>query len=407
MQPATAQQTEPFVEISITPAEVAVGEPVTMRVSVYVPTWFPKPPTFPSFEIPNAVTRLPPDSSRPSTARVGRDNWSGITRSYQIYPLLGARFSIENQAVAVQYANPGSDPIDIEVDTGEVSFVAIVPEGAETLEPYVAGTNLELTRRIEGDVGSLSVGDALVATYTAKLDGLSSMFLPELVGPADLPGVSVYPEQPVVRDDGTATRTEKLTYIFNAGGDFEIPAVTVDWWNRETSTIETAVVPALAVTVAGPPLQEEPAEDVADERNWWPVLAALALIGLFFRRLKTRTDEALDRYRDREKIRLASEPYAWDQARKAIGSGDAHRAHDEIVRWLARLEPGLDSRAFAERYGDDALTSELAALNRFLYAESAHSPDLGRIAQGLTVARRRCIREHEIQSDVVLPPLNP
>jgi hypothetical protein len=402
-----AQQTEPFAEISITPEEVTVGEPVTLRVSVFVPTWFAKPADFPSFEIPNAITRLPPNSSRPVSRRVGRDSWSGITRSYQIYPLIGARFVLDSRDIDVQFANPGSDPIRIDVPTGEISFSAVVPAGAEDLNPYVAGTSLNITRKIEGDMETLAIGDALVVTYTAELDGLSAIFLPDLVAPVDIPGISAYPEQPIVEDGDVARRIEKLTYIFNAGGEFSIPGISVDWWNHDSSSIETTSVAALQLAVEGAPLQAEPAGNTAPQRNWWAIIGAALLLLLVLLRLRGWAAKSLAKRQDKERQHRASEPYAWKRAEKALRGSDAHRAHDEIVRWLAKIEPGFDSRRFSERYGDADLEAELARLNRMLYAGSGDVPDLGKIARGLSAARQRCLAERIDPLDVALPPLNP
>ena len=69
--PASAQK--PIVRITATPKAVPVGEPVALDVTVLVPTWFPKPPGYPAFELTNTITRLPPDSSYPTSASIGRD----------------------------------------------------------------------------------------------------------------------------------------------------------------------------------------------------------------------------------------------------------------------------------------------------------------------------------------------
>ena len=92
---ATASaQDQPIVRITLTPEEVNVGEAAEMQVTVFVPTWFAKPPVFPTFEVANAVTRLPPDSSYPMSQRIGRDTWSGIVRNYKIYPLSASVFEL-------------------------------------------------------------------------------------------------------------------------------------------------------------------------------------------------------------------------------------------------------------------------------------------------------------------------
>ena len=71
---AIAQDT-PVVRVDVTPKEISVGEPIRLRVTVLGPTWFPQPPVFPSFEITNAIVRLPPDSSRGISERVGQEIW--------------------------------------------------------------------------------------------------------------------------------------------------------------------------------------------------------------------------------------------------------------------------------------------------------------------------------------------
>ena len=73
---ATLAQDLPFVRVEVTPAEIAVDEPIRLRVTVLAPTGFPQPPTFPSFEISNAIVRLPPDSSRATSERVNRETYT-------------------------------------------------------------------------------------------------------------------------------------------------------------------------------------------------------------------------------------------------------------------------------------------------------------------------------------------
>lgn len=404
---AWAQQAEPIVEISVDPEVVSVGEPITMRVAVYVPTWFTRPAQFPSFEVPNAITRLPPNSSHPVSKRVGRESWSGISHRYLVYPMLGARFRLDSSDIRIEYANPGGDPIRARAPTGEIVFSAVVPEGAEDLNPYIAGTRLEVSREIEGTPEALAVGDALVVTYTAKLEGLSAIFLPDLVAPADIPGVSIYPEQPIVEDGDVARRIEKVTYIFNAGGDFSIPAVNLDWWNQPESRVETATVAALPLTVEGPPLQADPEPEAKPERNWSLILGAAVVLLLLLRWAKRSLPALRASYEQRKARLLASEEYAWGLVLKTLHGRDVRLAHEEIMRWLGKISPGLDLGRFCERYGDTELSSELAAMSRSLYAGSNESPDLGKISRRLADARKRCLEQGPDTLTSALPPLNP
>ena len=110
---AALAQTQPVVRAKVAPESVVVGEAAELTITVLVPTWFTRPPVYPPFELANAMTRLPADSSYPIRERVGNESWSGIVRTYEIYPLLGASYRLAGQAINVTFADPGSDPVSV------------------------------------------------------------------------------------------------------------------------------------------------------------------------------------------------------------------------------------------------------------------------------------------------------
>ena len=66
----------PIVRIEIEPKVVSVGEPVALTITVLAPTWFPKPPVYPSFDLANAMTRVSP----PEGPAVGKNHQPGGER---------------------------------------------------------------------------------------------------------------------------------------------------------------------------------------------------------------------------------------------------------------------------------------------------------------------------------------
>ena len=136
-------------------------------------------------------------------------------------------------------------------------------------------------------------------------------------------------------------------------------------------------------------------------------VAALIVLVLLVRRLKGRAAEIRSKRQEKERIRRESEPFAWEQTRKTLRSGDRHRAYEAVVRWLEKLEPGIGSHRFAVLFGDADLANELDALTRSLYAGATESANLGKIAHKLSVARNRCLNERKEALDGALPPLNP
>jgi hypothetical protein len=402
---AQAQQ-QPVVRVQVSPESVGVGEAAELTVTVLVPTWFTRPPVYPTFELANAITRLPADSSFSMRERVGNESWSGIVRTYEIYPLLGARYRIAGQSMTVTFANPGSAPTSVEVNVPEVTLRGVVPQGAESLEPYVAGRKLTLALEVEGQLDELEAGDAIVLTYRAELDGLPAIFLPPLAPALDYEGVSTYRDLPDVQDGAVASRSERVTLVFDAGGEFRIPGFELRFWNTETRSIETAVADGLVISVQGSPV----ASIIADGQvgTAWERLAAGAVVLVLLLTILWRVLPALlRRHRENAERRRQSEAYAFGQLAKALGSGNGRAAYHALVIWLERLEPRMGVSMFATRFGNAELVGALTALSAAVYRDTEVVADFRRLTRGLATARKRCLEQRGTTAALALPPLNP
>jgi hypothetical protein len=396
----------PVVRVDVTPDAVAVGESLEVRVTVLVPTWFARPPVYPDFELANAITRLPPDSSYPTSERIGRDTWSGIVRNYRVYPLVGASYRLSGETIKVAYANPGADPVETVVPVPEILFRGTVPAGAETLEPYVAGKRLALDLEVEGETSGLEPGDAVVLQWTAALDGLPAIFIPPLAPVLEFAGASVYADQPMVDDGPPGRRTEKVTLVFEAGGDFEIPAVSIDYWNTDAGKVETAKANGMMISVAGPPPAAEDNPLAGGPIDAWRVFLLVVLVAMLLVAATQLMPIWRERARQAEVARIAGEPWAFEQATKALQAGDADAAYAALVTWANRLEPAMSVRGFAARFGDAALVDAIDALSRACFA-GAVRPDLGAMQQPLAAARSNYLHTEVAPGRLALPSLNP
>jgi hypothetical protein len=402
---AEAQDT-PVVRIEVTPEAVNVGEPARLRVTVLVPTWFPQPPVFPSFELSNAITRLPPDSSFPTSERMGRDTWSGIVRNYRVYPMLGATYTIADRSIRVTYANPGSEPIIVDTPVPEITFRGVVPEGAEGLDPYLAGRRFSLTREVEGELERLEAGDAVVIRYVAELEGLPAIFIPPLLPDLAIPGVSVYADEPEIRDGEPGTRTEQVTLVFEAGGDFVIPAIGIDWWNTSSDRIETASVDPLSLSVSGPVFSTPEAEAVVST-DWQAMVISLLAATLFLFALLRLWPVVVARRAAAKAEYEQSEQFAYRRLQSALNTDDAGGAHAQMLAWLSRAAPGYELRQFAREFGSGEFEAALTDYLTSMYSATDTSPDPARLASGFDDARHACLRSADRQPEPALPPLNP
>jgi len=405
---AAFAQDKPIVRAEISPGNVAIGESIELKITVLVPTWFTRPPIYPNFELANAITRLPDDSSYPIRERVGRDSWSGIVRSYEILPLLGASYKLDGQSMSIAYANPGSDPVTMEIDVPEIVFQASVPAGAAGLDPYIAGRSLALSLSVEGEVDDLEAGDALVLNYTAELEGLPAIFLPPLVPALSFDGISIYADTPSLDDGSIARRSERLTLVFDAGGEFVVPDLTLAFWNSATETIDSAMVEGFVINVAGPPVVS-PNNDVQAEGRWWLWILIAAGASILAVVITVAGSAAAGHFRVAKEKRSRSEPHAFAILQTALRANNADEAYRAMLVWLQRLDPVMSMRQLALVYGDAALVADLESLSRMNYSCSNSGSDgnTSRLADGLATARRRYIGRLTAAAVSELPPLNP
>jgi hypothetical protein len=401
---ASAQEV-PIVRIEIEPDVVSVGEPVELRVIVLAPTWFPKPPVYPTFELANAMTLVPPDSSYPTSERVGTETWSGISRSYEIYPLIGATYRLDAKTVSVTWSDPETRlPLTRELPLPAVQFRAVVPKGAEALDPYLAGRALTVTREIEGEIEDLSVGDALVVHYTAELSGLAAVFLPPMFNDPSVEGAAVYAKEPVVENGEPARRVETLTFVLESSGELTLPSVELEWWDTTTNTVEVAVVPTLSLPVSGTLFSVIRTDSATGNAFIWVLLvgfgAGAYLLWRWLPQLRASFQSAAE-------MRRLTEAYAFSELRRALRTGDARTIHDAMLGWLERLNPELDAREFANDHGHTALQQGIERIIASLYANPS-VPFEGDNLESAFVSARKDLLSRRAQATLdSLPELNP
>jgi hypothetical protein len=381
LEPALAQgDTQPIVRIRPSSETVNLGQPVELKVTVLVPSWFTSPPQYPTFELGNAVTRRPPDSSYSIRERVGPDSWSGIVRSYLVYPLLAADYQFSGLSVTVTYA-----------------------DGAVGLDPYLAGTALKLIRTVEGDLGALAAGGAVIIETELQLSGLPAIFLPPLYPAMDIPGVAIYPEEPVVEDGEVSVRRERMTWVFEAGGTVVLPPLEVNWWNTADEVIQETRADAIELRVAGPPLAlDEPPPTHSSKGTrapiWFVGLGIFVLLSMALPRLLRWRQQVRRRF-------AASEAFAWQQLSTSLAARDARRVYDDLDMWVARMLPPASRQGLMA--SDPALATELNALGKHLYGSAEPAIDYARLAVRLKRARKHWLALGVNKRRAALPPLNP
>jgi hypothetical protein len=133
-------------------------------------------------------------------------------------------------------------------ESNRVSLKILPVPKSFTGDHWLPAKNLQIVERGPDGQEPLIAGKPITRNIMILADGLTSNQLPDLdlSTPA---GIKQYPEQPKLSDRPTRTGysgvlQQSLTLIATEPGRYQLPAVTIPWWNTETHKQETARLPA-------------------------------------------------------------------------------------------------------------------------------------------------------------------
>lgn len=408
---------DPRITVTAEQEDVVVGQPYLLRIEVLVPTFMPSPPVFPTFETPGLIVRLPERSTSPISQRIDGDTWSGVRRTYRIYPARTGATEISAQQVSIVYKDTDTnEDVPLTVDVPAVTITATVPPGARALDPLIIAQEVTIEQTWQAEEGTLAVGDAVVRALEITVDGASALFVPPLLETAlprsdspqpDQEGDAVapflpYPEDSKVtenieRGGMSGTRHEQVSYIAQTGGGVVFPEITLRWYNIGSDQIEEIVLDGRSFDVAMPPVERTP-PDIATLLRW--ATCAVVLAGLIWVARKFLWPPV------RAKFHAVQTRYA----------ATAHAVHRDAVkcakdRDLNGLLVALDERTRRGCPPGAALVAAINALTQKVYRDGADADDVTSdwhdIQKTLRAKAPHVFARHPSRDSGALPALNP
>ena len=207
------------------------------------------------------VEKLGEDSTY-STQVNGVDYWV-TERKYAIFPQQSGVFTIPPLTLTAEVVGEqrpqfngffnrqitetrrvSSDAITLNVQALPASF---------TDPAWLSAESLQLKETWSSNDLKTKVGEPLTRTITLIAKGSTVGQLPELSKHLNMDGIKTYPDQPVLNEDKqsdglVAQREEKVAYIPSQPGQYNLPAVSISWFNTQTQQVETAQLPAVTIS---------------------------------------------------------------------------------------------------------------------------------------------------------------
>jgi len=415
--PAVAAEPAPIVRTQLTPPNPTVGQTVKLGIEVFVPTWFTAPIEYPASVVVDGLTvQLSERSDGNRSEVIDGQTWAGIGRSYIVVAQRAGRYTLPPLELKVSYAVDGA-PRSATVRTAARAFEARLPQGAEGLGYFFATPRYTLVQQIDRPLKDMKVGDAFTRRITQSAEGLAAMQLPALLF-APIAGIATYAAEPRLDTRGgergapvVGERTQQVTYVLREPGRYELPALSISWFDSAEARMREARLPALRFDVAPAPVAQGAAPVAAAAASMpapgpaarrftlrgiaiGAALALLAILGaLRIRRRAPGWRRASTAWRQR---RAASEAAAYGRCRRALSTATPAQALTAAQRWLDCVpQPrGMPPLAhFAALHGDAALRAAIETLQRAAYGavagDGAARPEVAVFAHALDDARRR------------------
>ncbi|PKM11388.1 MAG: hypothetical protein CVV13_09355 [Gammaproteobacteria bacterium HGW-Gammaproteobacteria-3] len=362
-------------------------------------------------------------------------NYAVTERNYAIFPQKSGTRTIPPLTLNAQVIVPGnprfngffnrqSTHMQRVVSKAVTLKVQKVPEAVNGRH-WLPAEGLSLSQEWSGDIGQMKVGEPLTRTLTLVAKGATVGQLPELGKTPVQQQLSIYPDQPVLKEEKKtegliAFRQEKMAFIPVKAGRYNLPAIEVPWFNTRTGQMELAKIPPLTLVAvpsggANPVLTQAtaavepssamaaPLQPPAQANNYWMWLALVLgvgwLITLFYFLSRAKTKSSAKIFEDPVEVSLKDCTQA---LKKACFDNNARAAKEALIVWgsltfkvssLGALAPMCDAR----------LSDEIKRLNQYLYGRQNESWQGRRLFQAFVENKARA--QLKTEEDKSLEPL--
>lgn len=403
---AQAPASAPVIRMRVDPDKGAViGQPVQLSVEVLFPGEMLHPPRVSIPEAAGAQILRFETQATTMRDRIGDQDYVGQSFGFVLFARRGGEIAVP--APSVTFLDRSGEVTGSA--KGEPMRIAVaVPPGIDPSGPVLAadGVRVEQSWSLDPRATQFKPGGALVRTIRRQADGVPALGMAEFAFAAPQ-GVRVYADPPIVEDRSNrgaveGHRTDKVTYVFEKAGSYDLPALTQPWWSLSEKRARTETLPGVTVAVAVAASGHPEGTPVRTPNRIWLaaglVLAVLVLGLILFRvRIAALREQAASR-------RRASEAAARRDLVKVAATGDAPATYRALMRWLECLPVEQQRRARA----DGGLGQAIAALERGLFGAGA---DWDRAAgANLAAATGDFHRQYRPSAQGAvgpLPPLNP
>jgi hypothetical protein len=269
---------------------VVPGQKVSLFVEVATDRWFSDGTRVAVPEVRGLVILQTEKFASNASELRGGQNWVVQRWTLDVYPQQPGAFGIPPFAVSVSVSHEDAGDVRGNLMTPPVRLVADLPDALADLEHWVAAPDYRITQSFNRSLEGLEVGDAFEREIVFEATDSMAMMLPAFE-PESPQGLAAYPSPPKLDNQSnrgavSARRVERVTYVVEAPGDYQLPGREYFWWNTDRRRLELLDLPATEIRAGGDPVASEPESESPASRQWWTFVTLLGTALLLLLLLK-------------------------------------------------------------------------------------------------------------------------
>lgn len=243
------------VESAIEPdSNVVPGQKLSLTIKLATDSWFSGGTRIKIPEVPGLVILQTGQFAANATERRGSDTWVVQRWTLDVYPQQAGEFTVGPIALQVKVGGSAGN-VEGGTTSPPVTFTAAVPDALKQGEFWVAAPHFSAEQIFDRELEGLVPGDAFERNITFEASDTMAMMLPDFAA-EDLPGLANYPAPPVLdnynnRGEVRARRTQSISYVVEAPGDYLLPGRDFFWWDTNSGELQLVSLPATEIHIAG------------------------------------------------------------------------------------------------------------------------------------------------------------
>ena len=401
-----------IIRTSVTPDEVWVGQKAVMHIDVIARNGWAQIKKTRDTAIKGAYMMSVETQGTRISETIKGDTYTGQRYEFLIFPQAGGKIAVPPFPVDIEVKSWGVTPVNkiSRLSTPGVEFNVRTPPGAEGIRGLISTSALTAEQKWVPDTAPEKVGDAIKRRIVFKAEDVSGMAFTPLEF-RKMKGAGVYPGVPDVSDTtyrGTLSgeRIEKVTYVFEEPGKFNIPEVVFFWWDIENKELKRIELPGRKFEITGTTATEERLQ-----KNPGPVrliiICVIALVLGIALILNRKLRHLIDSWK---RSRSENEIAYFRRIIKAARSENAGATLRETMRWLDKINTGTGIARldlFLNEHGDNRATRVTASLMECIKNNDS-IPEIPSLVKSLKKARHKWKKSlNKVKkAEKILPELN-